>query len=224
MVTLTFQTDRFGDELPKKEHIVRVYNESREFLNRFFGRYYYKQSKRSGKWVQDRKRWRGAGWAAVYEVGENNNNAHIHALTWGHTLKYEEMQNLAKTWLSITGDSNNVKIKVLDGSQKPVNYVTKYITKGIDFDSYHWLANLMIMLKRVRRIRLGGIFYGRSLRRKGERPSCPYCGERLCRDGFCDLSNVDGFTQELAPLRRAAQAESSGKLTAPPWLVFKIVL
>lgn len=187
-VTLTITSKRFGDELPDRAGIRRLYRESRDLLNLYFGRYVCRRSssgkvvekrrpKRGRKPGEDGRVWLGAGWAAVIEVGRDNNNLHIHALTWG---PYRSVWLLRHEWSKITGDSYGVDIrkKALDES---VKYVVKYIAKPPATDSYGRLAEYANMIKGSRRLRCGGVFYGqvKTVKVSGGVLSCFMCQARL---------------------------------------------
>lgn len=175
-LTLTVTSKRFGEELPDREGIKRLYRESSEFLRRFYGKYQLVKT-RSGKWRENRKRFVGAGWLASMEIGKDNNNLHCHALVFG---PIRSIRALRAGWLEITGDSFGVDIRK-KSPQEAVNYVLKYIAKPPQTDSYRRIAQYAHMIKGSRRLRSGGIFYNRFQLKKPDSHglSCPVCGYQL---------------------------------------------
>lgn len=187
-VTLTITSKRFGDALPDRAGIKRLYRESRVLLNLYFGKYVCRRS-RSGKVVEKRRPkagrkpgedgriWLGAGWLAVIEVGRDNNNLHVHAITWG---PYRAVRMLRHEWSKITGDSFGIDIRK-KSLRDSIQYVVKYISKPPATDSYVRLAQYANMIKGSRRLRCGGIFYGqvKPVTVSGGAMSCFMCQGRL---------------------------------------------
>jgi hypothetical protein len=175
-ITLTVTSTRYGDSLPDRVGIVRLYKESTHLFRRFYGKYALVKSKK-GKWREDRKRFLGAGWLAATELGGDNNNLHIHALVYGPI----RAQSLLKAaWIEITGDSFGVDIRKKN-PQEAVDYVLKYIAKPPATDSYRRVAEYADMMKGSRRFRCGGIFYNRfKMAKKESKPyTCVVCGSFL---------------------------------------------
>lgn len=214
LVTLTFNKARFGDELPQRRDIARAYRESGEFLRRYFGKYRMRQS-RSGKWVQDRKRWRGGGFIAVMEVGQDNNNLHVHAVCFGH---YEAYAAMSKSWAQITGDSVHVDFQPVSSPTLAANYVLKYITKPPSTDSYNRLAQYAAMIKGTRRLRTGGVFYNCLAvpKREARRFCCPFCLDRLKFRGYVTEDDSSKVVP-LLPLLDVLAARDGKPL--PSWSV-----
>lgn len=134
---------------------------------------------RTGQDVFDYRIYRGAGYIAVMELGADNNNLHLHAITYG---PYIPQATLSKVWEEITADSYMVDIRQAHGSLRDIAaYVLKYITKPPVSDSYAAIAQFTQLIKGSRRIRTGGIFYNvlNVVREKKEAPLCPYCRGRL---------------------------------------------
>lgn len=222
LVTLTFNKARYGDTLPDRQGIERAYRESSVFLRLFFGKYksklldgkivpVYKQVKSDTGRKKRVKVWRGGGFMAVMEVGEDNNNLHVHAVCYGH---YESYTGMAAAWAKITGDSINVDFDPVSSPARAANYVLKYITKPPQTDSYNRLAAYAAMIKGTRRLRTGGIFYNALKPRKREKAAvkCPFCGGELGFKGYLlDSECVDKNRQAmLLPLLR--DVKDSGKL------------
>jgi len=203
LLTLTVTSKRYGDQLPDREGIVRLYRESSEFLRRFYGKY-ANQKTRSGKWRENRKRYIGAGWLATIEVGKENNNLHVHALVYG---PIRSQSVLKEAWANITGDSFGVDVRRKSPGEA-VNYVLKYIAKPPATDSYQRIAEYADMIKKSRRLRSGGIFYNRFKLQKRERSSliCPVCGSKLRLieqlqsvpgDGYYDLRAIQRGEKDI---------------------------
>jgi len=191
-VTLTVTSDRFGDKLPDRDGIKRLYRESSELLKLYWGKWICRRS-RSGKVVEvrrskkvvkpgeDDRKFLGAGWVATSEIGSDNNNLHVHALTWGPIRSWKLLR---EEWSRVTGDSFGVHIKQ-KSIREAVNYVLKYIAKPPQTGTYKRLADYSEMIKGSRRIRTGGIFYNRLTRSKPDRQdsTCIHCGSKLRFDG-----------------------------------------
>lgn len=189
LLTLTVTTKRWGDGMPERDDIKRLYTETSKFLRLYYGKYKARLSK-SGKVVEQRKKKKqlkpgesnriyiGGGWIATLEVGTDNNNAHCHAIVHG---PYRSLGRLREKWQNITGDSWNVDIKAIRTPKEVVNYVLKYITKPPQTESYHRIADYAVMIKGSRRLRSGGIFYNAFTLDKKDAPTCTciYCHRRL---------------------------------------------
>jgi len=189
-VTLTVTSKRYNNSLPDREGIVRLYRESSHLLRRFFGKYAMRKT-RTGRWREDRKRYVGAGWLAAVEVGRDNNNLHIHALTYG---PIRSVKRLSEAWANITGDSFGVDIRRKTPKQA-VDYVLKYIAKPPATDSYRRIAEYSQMIKGSRRLRSGGLFYNRfKAPDRGKKSRlCLYCQARLVFDGLIDDYADSGY-------------------------------
>lgn len=217
-VTLTITSKRFGDNLPDRAGIKRLYRESKDLLNLYFGKYVCRRS-RSGKVVEKRRpkagrksgedgrSWLGAGWIAVIEVGRDNNNLHIHAITWG---PYRAVHMLRHEWSKITGDSFGVDIRKKSLSES-IRYVVKYISKPPATDSYVRLAEYANMVKGSRRLRSGGIFYGqvKPVTVSQGVLSCFMCRSRLLfSEMLDDLTAADAL--DYYDLQRRVEKDDSG--------------
>lgn len=175
-LTLTVTSARYGDKLPDRDGIKRLYRESSAFLRRFYGAYAMVKT-RAGRWREDRRRYIGAGWLATVEVGRDNNNLHVHALVYGPIRSFKRLRI---AWSEITGDSFGVDVRKKT-PRDAVSYVLKYIAKPPATDSYQRIAEYAVMIKGTRRLRSGGIFYNRFIQKQPEsRPCCCLvCGDRL---------------------------------------------
>lgn len=207
MVTISVTKERFGDDLPERSDIKRFYDESSKFFRYFYGKHKCRLTKagkvvevntrsykradgkkvkikprmvvsRSGAMRPDYRKFRGCGYLATVEVGQNNNNLHCHALVYA---PYISQIKLANFWRKITGDSYIVDIRPIKDVKHAVNYVAKYIVKPPGNDSFVEVANYAVMIKGTRRIRTGGIFYNRLKKLELVKLDycCPFCGGYL---------------------------------------------
>lgn len=189
LLTLTVTSKRYGDKLPDREGILRLYRETSEFLRLHYGRYQAKRTK-TAKLRENRRKDVGAGWIAVLETGSDNNNAHCHALVYGPIR-----HGLRTSWEAITGDSFGVDIREVkptgEGLHRAVRYITKYIAKPPRTDSYGRLADYAVMIKGSRRLRTGGVFYNRFKLPKRKKCDfrCLVCGGKLLPDGDIDMND-----------------------------------
>lgn len=222
-VTLTVTSNRFGDGLPDRAGIKRLETETREFLQENFGRYKVRRSK-SGKLVEakrpkkslkpgdDPRIWIGRGWVCTMEVGADNNNLHCHALVWGPFLPWGSLRD---RWAKITGDSFGVDIRI-KGLQEAVRYILKYLMKPPKTDSYARMADWLQCIRGSRRIRCGGVFYGRlsKLPREKLPCGCPICYGRLffrlITDSISD--SLDLFKAHKTPGFQAPATSKTGWL------------
>lgn len=187
-VTLTVTSKRYGDALPDRAGIKRLEKETREFLAENFGKYRVRRS-RSGKLVEvkrskkaikpgdDPRIWQGRGWVCTMEVGADNNNLHCHALVWGPFVPWGTLKD---RWAKITGDSFGVDIRV-KGLKDAIRYILKYLMKPPKTDSYARMADWLLAIRGSRRIRCGGVFYGRlkALPKEKLPCGCPLCFGKL---------------------------------------------
>jgi hypothetical protein len=180
LVTMTVQTGRWGEKMPDRDDIKRLYKETSQFLRLHYGKYPGVWTK-TGKIRENRKRKINAGWIATLEVGADNNNAHCHALVYG---PIRSLQKMRRDWTKITGDSWNVHIKAIRDPATVVKYILKYISKPPATDSYQRVAEYAMMIKGSRRLRSGGIFYNAFVDRS-ETPicCCPVCSGTIKWEG-----------------------------------------
>jgi hypothetical protein len=212
MVTLTVTTKRFGDRMPSREDIARIYSESTAFFRLFCGRYRGVFTK-AGKVREDRKRWLGAGSISVLEVGSDNNNLHIHALCY---MPYVHQSILKRAWSKITGDSFHVDIRAAYGrsAQDLAWYILKYVTKPPASESYSGIAKYAWMIKGSRRLRSSGMFYNHVRRTVSvdKLPfNCAICGGHLLSHGAILIQYVDSAIKSLWDAARAVINEVSAK-------------
>ena len=224
LLTLTVTSERWGDRMPDRKDIDRLYKETSLFLRRWFGKYKTRYSK-SGKVVEVRRKkkqlekgqspriWIGAGWIATLEVGADNNNAHCHAIVYGPYRPYEEMLD---DWKRITGDSSGVHIKPAHNPAKMADYILKYITKPPMTDDYTRIARYARMIKGTRRLRTGGAFYNKIKADKREstgRCRCLKCGGHLFMAGTGMLTECWDRIDLAAGFREKIVLEPEAKPT-----------
>lgn len=180
-----------------------------------------------GRDGQPREEWRiskGAGWFGVIEIGAENNNLHFHALAF---MPWANVRDMRKDWLSITGDSHILKVEYVRGqtytAKRVAGYVLKYITKPPPARSGGWLAAYIDMLKGVRRLRTGGIFFNRLKFSARERRElcCPYCGNGLVFSsvGYHEQRNPPGQSDCLPLMALLDRVIETGQSLPPPDLV-----
>ena len=236
LVTLTVNTARY-DGMPDRKDIERFYSESAKFFRLFYGKYKAKFNKKgeviedqtrtewihradgtkykkkrkpsyrvgkNGKQVEEWRRFRGCGYIASVEIGSSN-NLHCHAIVYA---PYISQQKLSETWLKITGDSFIVGIESVNHHQKAAWYVLKYIMKPPKTNSHDELCDYLEFIKGTRRIRAGGVFYGRikKLEKEVLEFCCPYCSGRLGQSGT--TNDKDQF-EFLYPLLQARNKRGS---------------
>jgi hypothetical protein len=181
LLTLTVTSKRWGDRLPSRDDLVRLYRETAEFLREHYSAFVGRRSK-SGRLYPDRKRPLGAGWIAAVETGTDNNNAHCHAIIYGPIRAWSRLRD---SWSQITGDSWGLDIKEVRNPAKAADYVLKYICKPPATDSYERLADWAMFIKGTRRLRTGGVFFNRCRPRDAKRTcECAVCGGRLMPAGY----------------------------------------
>lgn len=212
MVTLTVTSKRFGDRLPNREDIARLYKESTAFFRLYCGRYCGVFSKK-GNVREDRKCWLGAASISVLEVGSDNNNAHIHALCY---MPYVHHSVLKRAWSKITGDSFHVDIRAAYGktAKDLAWYILKYITKPPNSDSYAGIAAYAWMIKGTRRLRSSGLVYNhvRPVKASDKIPfNCPICGGKLLTCGEILKEYADSAIESLWTVARSLISDNPTK-------------
>ena len=220
LLTLTVNTSRFENGFPGVKDLERFNQETAAFFRLYFGkwaakmtasgkviddktRFSYKtvsgkrvkvpRSGRSvtnskGKTVTDYRRYRGAGYISTIEVAPDNNNLHCHAVVYG---PYVPQPKLVESWSKITQDSRGVDIRAVWKKSEVLNYVMKYISKPMSTNSYTDLANYVEMIKGVRRLRAGGIFFNRIKKSQQKKVvfACPECSGSLLNLGSFEFSS-----------------------------------
>jgi len=214
LLTLTVNKARFGDRMPDREDIARIYRESSEFFRLYCGKYRGVFTK-AGKVREDRKHWDGAGSISVVEVGSDNNNLHVHAFVW---MRYTPFSQLRRDWLKITGDSHVVNVKRAFSAKRAVRYILKYVTKPPQTESLNRVAEYAWMIKGSRRIRTSGTFYNhlKIERKPGLKCRCPYCSGGLKLSGIGEVAYMEKNRQNLFDLLRARE-DRGENLPMPPW-------
>lgn len=107
-------------------------------------------------------------------------NVHLHCIFYG---EYLPQGRLSDDWLDITGDSFIVDISRVGRPSDALQYVVRYVTRGIKADDDQWtgkaLVEFVMALSDVRLVQAFGCFLGKVAER--EPFSCPDCGESLWR-------------------------------------------
>jgi len=200
LLTLTTQKNRNSGVLPGRSDYKRFNKESGAFLKLYYGKYAARFG-RTGRVVEFRvnkkRKWRGAGAIAVFELGGSNNNLHLHALVYGPFIP---QKRLSESWLKITGDSYIVHIEPIRNPEYAIGHILKYISKPPKRESYRDLAEYSISIKGSRRFRCVGVFYNTIKKRIREtlRFVCPYCEGHLHRIG--EWPGTDFELMKLKPL------------------------
>ena len=151
---------------------------------------------KSGKEVQDWRRFKGCGYITTVELGTQktkdglNNNLHCHALVYG---PYISQRELVARWFKITGDSFVVDIRKVRTPREATAYVLKYITKPPAIRDPEAIADYVEMIKGTRRLRSGGVFFDRIRKKVIEKMKhcCPWCGGRLEQAGTQSIMDLD---------------------------------
>lgn len=113
--------------------------------------------------LRRRSLWRDrvVGGAAFLEVTRNHKtrlwHAHLHCLLQGHFIPRSA---IAHEWLSITGDSYIVDIRLPHSQATVANYVTKYVTKPFNPGSSTTLSDLVLAAQALEHTKLA-ITFGR---------------------------------------------------------------
>lgn len=163
LVTLTFQVDRFGDQI-ERDAYRRAQREVAQFVKRFYHKFAGRRS-RHGNWYLT-KAWRGSGAVAVPEVGQSGRNLHFHLIVYGPFIGRGALMD---AWAEITGDSSMVDVREVKQLAQAVRYVTKYLAKAPGLDDPNnlalgWAQRLAAwawLMKGSRRLLMYGIFFGK---------------------------------------------------------------
>ena len=93
----------------------------------------FRRLRRAAFWKE-----RVTGGIACVEVTYNDATGswhpHLHAILAG---RYLDLQALSAAWLSATGDSTSVKIKLIRSQSATIKYVAKYVTKPLPHNVVH---------------------------------------------------------------------------------------
>jgi len=112
----------------------------------------------------------GRGWLGGFEFGGEGKKLHLHLLAYCEFMPHAE---LSAEWERLTGHKI-VWIEQIRGVKKAVKEVLKYATKLTELSSTD-TALIHEVLKGVRRVRGGGIFYNVPEPAKDENPLCKRC-------------------------------------------------
>lgn len=186
MLTLSESTGKYRSHYPNREEYKRFNQNVSAFCRLFFGKFRGRFS-RTGRVVEDRKHFRGAGTIGVNEFGQDNNNLHCHILLYGPWIPWAELQ---RAWVKITGGDTGCFIEPIRQPDKAAHYVAKYITKAPRFLDPSRAIEYLRSAKNTRRIKTGGIFYNRVKLSKTdhERDECPFCLVYLEYQGIQDVA------------------------------------
>lgn len=190
MLTLSESTAKYRGRFPDQDE-TKVFNKNvSTFCRLFYGKYRGRFS-RTGKVVEDRKHYQGAGTISVNEFGRDNNNLHCHILLYGPWILHAE---LLAAWIKITGGDRGCYIEPIRNPGKAAHYVAKYVTKPPRFYDMHKAVEFLSAIKGTRRIKTGGVFYNKIKLDKVTHDSdrCPFCAVDLRYDGIVTRI-VDGL-------------------------------
>jgi hypothetical protein len=164
----------------------------RRFVNIFYGKWAYRYDKKRGVWVKTKNKI-NCGALAVMEIGAGG-NLHFHLLVYGY---YRSIEQMSRTWLSITGDSyrlwiNQVSIRTKTAPESAVRYILKYIRKPPRFSNLNLYLDYFVSLRGVRRIHTYGVFYARPEWKKYDREplECPLTGVPLICVGYAQHNEI----------------------------------
>lgn len=156
----------------------------RKFVNIFYGKWYHRKNKKTGRYAKTKSRL-DCGGVAVMEIGKSG-NLHFHLLVYGY---FHPIKEMSRVWLDLTGDSYRIDIQNVSHSTKrsparAAGYVLKYIRKPPAFTRADQYLEYWLLLKGLRRIHTYGVFYGHEAFKNEKRPLvCPFCGEPLTYRG-----------------------------------------
>lgn len=185
LLTLSTSTGKYRGRFPTQDD-TKIFNRHvGSFCRLFYGKHAGRFS-RTGKVVEDRKRWQGAGTIAVNEFGQDNNNLHAHVLVYGPWIRWEK---LLAAWVRITGGDTGCHIEAIRDPGKAARYTAKYVTKAPRFLDFYRAVEFLKATKGTRRIRTGGIFYNQIKFAKREHypDQCPFCLVDLLYDGIMTI-------------------------------------
>ncbi len=190
MLTLSESTAKYRGRIPNQDETKRFNKSVGDFCRLFYGRFRGRIS-RTGKIVEDRKRFQGAGTIAVNEFGQENNNLHSHILIYGPWIPQAKLLN---AWIKITGGDRGCFIEPIRNPKKAAHYVAKYVTKPPRFYDLRRAVEFLKATKGTRRIRTGGVFYNqiKMPKRKHDPDNCPFCITNLRYERVGCISHLLG--------------------------------
>lgn len=120
------------------------------------------------------------GWVGGFEFGEQGQNLHLHLMLY---CDYIDQNDLSKAWFAASGCSV-VYISLIRGVKKGLKEVLKYATKltALTPDD---TALVHEVLKGVRRVRAGGVFYNAPAPEKQAVQLCKVCKHTI-KDMQCE--------------------------------------
>lgn len=191
MLTLSESTAKYRGRFPDQDDTKRFNQNVAAFCRLFYGKHRGRFS-RTGKIVEDRKRYQGAGTIGVNEFGQDNNNLHCHLLIYGPWIPH---QKLLSAWIKITGGDRGCFIEPIRQPSKAAHYVSKYLTKPPRFFDMKRAVEYIKATKGTRRIKTSGIFYNRIKMEKiaHEPDLCPFCIVPLMYAGIRSIESNQGI-------------------------------
>lgn len=191
MLTLSESTSKYRGRFPDQDDTKRFNRNVAAFCRLFYGKHRGRFS-RSGKVVEDRRRFQGAGTIGVNEFGQDNNNLHCHVLLYGPWIPHEKLLN---AWVRITGGDRGCFIEPIRNPGKAAHYVAKYVTKPPRFYDLHRAVEYVNATKGTRRIKAGGVFYNRLKFEKVQHDPdrCPFCQVDLLYNGVRTLKDCNAL-------------------------------
>lgn len=198
MLTLSESSAKYRGRYPNQKEYKNFNKRIGEFCRLFYGKYQGKIS-RKGNIIEDRKRYKGAGWFAVNEFGTDNNNLHCHILIYGRWIPQKVLK---AAWMKISNGDTGCYIEQIKNPKVAARYVSKYITKPPVFNKTQTAIDFIEATRGQRRMRSGGIFYNTIKIDKKTNPElCPFCLVGLLYDGLVNLAaTLDGLN--LAYIRK----------------------
>lgn len=191
MLTLSESTAKYRGRFPNQDDTKRFNKSVGDFCRLFYGKFRGRIS-RTGKVVEDRKRYQGAGTIAVNEFGQENNNLHCHLLIYGPWIPQAK---LLTAWMNLTGGDRGCFIEPIRDPKKAAHYVAKYVTKPPRFYDLRRAVEFLNATRGTRRIRTGGIFYNqiKIAKRKHDPDNCPFCISNLRYEGVGLVAGHEGL-------------------------------
>lgn len=167
-----------------RSYIRNCIKQMRQFMNIFYGRWYYRYDHQRQKFTKTSSR-AGCGAFAVLEWGKSG-TLHAHALVYGY---YHPIKIMSEVWKDITGgsyriDIRNTHTKTRNDPYLAARYILKYIQKPPEFRNGNAGINDLVAynraIKGIRRIHTYGIFFNHpGMKKEKKRMLCPVTGKRL---------------------------------------------
>lgn len=122
------------------------------------------------------ERWQksGRGWIGGFEFGEGGRKLHLHLMVY---CEFIDQKKWSQAWQEASGFPV-VWIRAVRGVKKGVKEVLKYATKLTDLSPAD-TALVHSVIKGIRRVRAGGVFYNAPEPEKLENQLCKVCKSRI---------------------------------------------